>query len=124
MTRPFVKCVVASSSATFVLWYLIGTQIYLKVLLNEIASPNGCPLLSSLKLAVDVLEVSSPMNDVAGACRTGVAINIILVLALSYIIVVAVLGMFNIIITSLAIDAYGPISDDTGGIIETTGMSL
>ncbi|GMH01070.1 hypothetical protein Nepgr_002909 [Nepenthes gracilis] len=103
MAKPFVKCVVASSAATFVFWYLIGTQSYFKVLLHEIAGLDGNPLLPSLKLAVDVLEVSNPVNDVAGACRTGVTTNIsILDLAKSYNIIVAALGMFSIIATALS----------------------
>lgn len=35
--------------------YYIGTQIFPDVLLNDIAGPDGDPLLLSLKLAVDVL---------------------------------------------------------------------
>ncbi|GMH06931.1 hypothetical protein Nepgr_008771 [Nepenthes gracilis] len=57
---PFVNCVVTLSAATFVFWYLIGTQIFPNVLLNEIAGTDGSPLLLSLKLSVDVLVVSCP----------------------------------------------------------------
>ncbi|GMN63252.1 hypothetical protein TIFTF001_032328 [Ficus carica] len=40
--------------------YYIGTNIFPDVLLNNIAGPDGDPLLLSLKLAVDVLVVSCP----------------------------------------------------------------
>ena len=87
------------------------------------------------------------MQDVADSCRTGAATNIIFGLALGYKsviipifaiaisifvsfsfaamygIAVAALGMLSTIATGLAIDAYGPISDNAGGIAEMAGMS-
>lgn len=87
------------------------------------------------------------MQDVADACRTGAATNVIFGLALGYKsviipifaiaiaiyvsfslaamygIAVAALGMLSTIATGLAIDAYGPISDNAGGIAEMAGMS-
>ncbi|KAK4600456.1 hypothetical protein RGQ29_010201 [Quercus rubra] len=48
------------SAATFAFWYYIGTHIFPDVLLNDIAGPEGNPLLLSLKLSVDVLVVSCP----------------------------------------------------------------
>nr|GEV76643.1 pyrophosphate-energized vacuolar membrane proton pump-like [Tanacetum cinerariifolium] len=88
-----------------------------------------------------------PVQDVADSCRTGAATNVIFGLALGYqsVIVpifaisasifvsfsfaamygvaVAALGMLSTIATGLAIDAYGPISDNAGGIAEMAGMS-
>ncbi|KAL1564030.1 Pyrophosphate-energized vacuolar membrane proton pump 1 [Salvia divinorum] len=55
----------------------------------------------------------SPVQDVADSCRTGAATNVIF----------AALGMLSTIATGLAIDAYGPISDNAGGIAEMAGMS-
>ncbi|CAI0389011.1 unnamed protein product [Linum tenue] len=89
----------------------------------------------------------SPVQDVADSCRTGAATNVIFGLALGYKsviipifaiaisifvsfsfaamygIAVAALGMLSTIATGLAIDAYGPISDNAGGIAEMAGMS-
>ncbi|KAK8317808.1 hypothetical protein V6Z12_A13G133600 [Gossypium hirsutum] len=89
----------------------------------------------------------SPVQDVADSCRTGAATNVIFGLALGYKsviipifaisisiyvsfslaamyeIAVAALGMLSTISTGLAIDAYGPISDNAGGIAEMAGMS-
>ncbi|KAI3994988.1 hypothetical protein MKX01_019802 [Papaver californicum] len=57
---PFVYSIMTLSAATFAFWYSIGTDIFPDVLLNDIAGPEGNPLLLSLKLAVDVLVVSCP----------------------------------------------------------------
>ncbi|XP_072954637.1 pyrophosphate-energized vacuolar membrane proton pump-like isoform X1 [Typha angustifolia] len=88
-----------------------------------------------------------PVQDVANSCRTGAATNVIFGLALGYKSVIipifaiaiavyvsftlaamygialAALGMLSTIATGLAIDAYGPISDNAGGIAEMAGMS-
>ncbi|GMH12780.1 hypothetical protein Nepgr_014621 [Nepenthes gracilis] len=89
----------------------------------------------------------SPVQDVADACRTEAATNVIFGLALGYksivipifaIIVslyvtftyatmydiaIIALGMLSTIATSLAIEAYGPISDNAGGIVVIVGIS-
>ncbi|KAK2631522.1 hypothetical protein EUGRSUZ_L02795 [Eucalyptus grandis] len=89
----------------------------------------------------------SPVQDVADSCRTGAATNVIFGLASGYKsviipifaiaistyvsfsfaamygIAVAALGMRSTIATGLAINAYGPISDNAGGIAEMPGMS-
>ncbi|KAF5205568.1 Copper-transporting atpase paa2 protein [Thalictrum thalictroides] len=57
---PFVYSVMSLSAATFGFWYYIGSHIFPDVLLNDIAGPDGNPLLLSMKLAVDVLVVSCP----------------------------------------------------------------
>ncbi|CAL1390054.1 unnamed protein product [Linum trigynum] len=57
---PFVYSIMTISAATFAFWYYIGARIFPDVLLNDIAGPDGDPLLLSLKLAVDVLVVSCP----------------------------------------------------------------
>ncbi|KAJ3669642.1 hypothetical protein LUZ60_011592 [Juncus effusus] len=88
-----------------------------------------------------------PVQDVANACKTGAATNVIFGLALGYKSVIipifaiaiaiyvgfalaamygialAALGMLSTIATGLSIDAYGPISDNAGGIAEMAGMS-
>ena len=88
----------------------------------------------------------SPVQDVADACRTGAATNVIFGLALGYKSVIipifaiavgiyvsftvaamygiamAALGILSTIATGLSIDAYGPISDNAGGIAEMAGM--
>ena len=98
-------------------------------------------------LILTCLFCGSPVQDVADSCRTGAATNVIFGLALGYKsviipifaiavsiyvsfsiaamygIAVAALGMLSTIATGLAIDAYGPISDNAGGIAEMAGMS-
>jgi len=84
----------------------------------------------------------SPVREVASSCKTGAATNIIYGLALGYQsnvipvfclaitcfinfnllglfgISLGALGMLSNLSCALAIDAYGPISDNAGGITE------
>lgn len=87
-----------------------------------------------------------PVQEVAEACETGAATNIIYGLALGYVSVVppifamfctiyisyrlcslygfalAALGILSTMSIALTIDAYGPISDNAGGIAEMSHM--
>jgi K(+)-stimulated pyrophosphate-energized sodium pump len=87
-----------------------------------------------------------PVREVADACNTGAATNIIYGLALGYKssvlpvvllvitivgsstmagmygIAIAALGMISTIAIGLTIDAYGPVSDNAGGIAEMAGL--
>ena len=98
-------------------------------------------------MLITMFTYCSPVKDVADSCRTGAATNVIFGLALGYksVIIpifaiaiaiyvsfslaamygisVSALGMLSTIATGLAIDAYGPISDNAGGIAEMAGMS-
>jgi len=89
---------------------------------------------------------NGPVREVAEACRTGAATNIIFGIALGYKsviipvfclaitiyvsyslagmygIAVAALGILSTLPTSLTIDAYGPICDNAGGIAEMAEM--
>ena len=88
----------------------------------------------------------SPVREVADSAKTGAATNIIFGLALGYYsvlgpilaivitifisftfagmygVAIAALGMLGTLAIGLTIDAYGPVSDNAGGIAEMTGL--
>ena len=88
----------------------------------------------------------SPVRDMAESCTSGAAINIIYGLSLGYLstiipviliavtaivsitllgmlgVALAAIGMLSTLAIGLAIDAYGPISDNAGGIAEMTEL--
>jgi H+-translocating diphosphatase len=75
------------------------------------------PLMSFFGLALGYKSVIIPIFSIA------FSIFLSFSLAAMYGVAVAVLGMLSTIATCLAIDAYGPISDNAGGIAEMAGMS-
>ncbi|PWA51242.1 vacuolar H+-pyrophosphatase [Artemisia annua] len=94
----------------------------------------------SLQVQYYTSNAYSPVQDVTDSCRTEAVTNVIFGLiipifaivvsifvsftfATMYGVAVAGIGMLNAIATGLAIDAYGPISDNAGGIAEMAGMS-
>ncbi len=88
----------------------------------------------------------TPVREVADACHTGPATNIIYGLALGHLstivpvcllaitafisytylsmfgVALAALGMLSTLSIGLAIDAYGPVSDNAGGFAEMVGF--
>jgi H+-translocating diphosphatase len=107
-------------------------------------------LVSGLIIAAYTEYVTShsyaPVKELANSCLSGAGSNVTLGLALGYIstavpaifialtayfanvwlgyygIALAALGMLANLPLSLAIDGYGPISDNAGGIAEMSGL--
>lgn len=87
-----------------------------------------------------------PVREMAYACEQGAALNVIFGLALGYLstvvpvfllaitvlvgitllgmlgVALAAIGMLSTLSVGLAIDVYGPISDNAGGMAEMCGM--
>lgn len=110
----------------------------------------GCGLWSGLIIGYITEYFTShsyrPVREVAGACETGAATNIIYGLALGYksviipvfclavtiVVSYSLAGMYGIAVSALGIlstlpigltiDAYGPICDNAGGIAEMAGI--
>mmetsp|Transcript_11362 Transcript_11362/g.13452 ORF Transcript_11362/g.13452 Transcript_11362/m.13452 type:complete len:789 (+) Transcript_11362:72-2438(+) len=110
----------------------------------------ACGLFTGLMIGLCTEYYTSnayqPVKEVADSCKTGAATNVIFGLALGYKscivpifglaitifvsyelcnfygVAVAAIGMLGTLATGLAIDAYGPISDNAGGIAEMSGM--
>ncbi|RWW55155.1 hypothetical protein BHE74_00038226 [Ensete ventricosum] len=93
----------------------VGGGIYTK------AADVGADLVAATNvisgLALGYKSIIIPIFAIA------VSIFVSFSLAAMYGIAVAALGMLSTIATGLAIDAYGPISDNAGGIAEMAGMS-
>ena len=113
-----------------------------------ISSALGC--LSGLLIGISTDYYTSfahkPVQEMAVACTSGPAINVIYGLALGYLsnvipvilialtilVSITLLGMFGVALSAigmlstlsigLAIDAYGPISDNAGGISEMSNL--
>lgn len=135
-----------AGSIEFMRAFLISYKYFTNILTIPTRACSRQEFTSMLNGLVSYV-LCSPVQDVADSCRTGAATNVIFGLALGYKsviipifaiaiaiyisfslaamygIAVAALGMLSTIATGLAIDAYGPISDNAGGIAEMAGMS-
>ena len=111
-----------------------------------------CGLISGLIIGIVTEYYTSnefaPVQELSESCKKGAAPNIIKGLALGYLscvipiaciaitiyvsfkfadmygIALAALGMLSNLCIALAVDGYGPIADNAGGIAEMVGLSL
>ena len=111
---------------------------------------TGLGLVSGLLIGISTDYYTSysysPVQEMADSCESGAAINIIyglslgylstivpvILIALTVVISIKLLGMFGVALAAigmlstlsvgLAIDAYGPICDNAGGIAEMSGL--
>lgn len=90
---------------------------YIHIVLHNIRKRNWDTTNVIFGLALGYKSVIIPIFAIA------VGIFVSFSFAAMYGIAVAALGMLSTIATGLAIDAYGPISDNAGGIAEMAGMS-
>ncbi|PPD69504.1 hypothetical protein GOBAR_DD33613 [Gossypium barbadense] len=112
-------------------WY--ATCTYSSVLLSDCGLDSLSVILQNIILAM-LTGQEAATNVIFGLAlgyksviipifAIAIAIYVSFSLAAMYGIAVAALGMLSTIATGLAIDAYGPISDNAGGIAEMAGMS-
>ncbi|MBK9248168.1 MAG: V-type H(+)-translocating pyrophosphatase [Ignavibacteria bacterium] len=127
--------------------YMIGTQMFTN---TGVFICLAAGLISGLLIGLVTEYFTShrfkPVREVADASKTGAATNIIYGLSLGYNssvvpmllmavtvvigfsyagmygIAMAAIGMLGTIAVGLTIDAYGPVSDNAGGIAEMAGM--
>eukprot|EP01061_Rhynchopus_euleeides_P008844 TRINITY_DN17_c0_g2_i8.p1 TRINITY_DN17_c0_g2~~TRINITY_DN17_c0_g2_i8.p1 ORF type:complete len:873 (+),score=350.38 TRINITY_DN17_c0_g2_i8:1585-4203(+) len=105
-----------------------------------------CGLIIGLTTEYYTSNAHTPVQELADACVTGAATNVIGGLAVGYVsaiipifamavtvylsfnmclmygIALAALGILSTMATGLTIDAYGPISDNAGGIVEMSEL--
>lgn len=153
--EPVLKMQLIISTVLMAVAMVIITKVFMIdsfVLGDKVVSNNGvlAALLSGLFSGLLIGLVTEyytshayrPVREVADACKTGAATNIIYGLSLGYkssvipVILVALtvyiswyfagmygvamaaIGMISTIAVGLTIDAYGPVSDNAGGIAE------
>ena len=121
--------------------YYESSGVYISLLTGLIAG-----LLIGFVTEYFTSHAYNPVRNVAKSSKTGAATNIIQGIALGYesavipVILIALtsfisfkyaglygiaisaVGMLSTLVIALAIDAYGPVSDNAGGIVEMSGL--